>query len=236
MGDKGDLCLHSLRSSPGICYLVLLGAAGGAWAGSWLLKRNRSNFWAAACVLALAAGGLNARYLLTFFGEYNRRPFIYHKYHVDLIEACRWMKPRLDQYDAVFCTTVRVNQPYIIMLHELGYDPARWLADPKVIDTAGMYDNVLQFGKTHFLYYQTGPGGMRPDPRAGLAEFLAGPKGKKALFILRRLPARDGMSRGDFDEEAMLRQMAGYASWNVVKEIRRPADDEVVMKLVEAML
>jgi hypothetical protein len=238
-GDKNELCLHSLRSSPGICGLVLLAAAGGAWAGGWLLRRNRSNFWAAACVLALTVAGLNARYLPTFFGEYNRRPYIYRRYHEDLAEACRWLKHRLDQdpnvYDAVFCTTFGMKQPYIIALHELDYDPARWQGDPKVIDTAGMFDTVLQFGKMHFLNYQmTSAGKMSPDPRVGLGEFLEGAKGKKALFILRRFPAIDGMSRGDFDEEEVLRKHVGLASWHVIEEIHRPGDNEVVLKLVEA--
>lgn len=235
-GDDGLLSLHSLRSSPGICGMVLLAAAGAVFGGSWLLRRSRPAFWAATFAVVLVAAGLNVRYLRTFFGEYNSRSLIYRKYHTDLVEACRWLKPNLDKYDAVFCTTILLNQPYIITLHELEHSPARWLADEKVRDTARAFDDVYRYGKMHFLHYQRGAsGGMVLDPRVGLEGCFARGKAQTALFVLRRIPARDGMSDGtDWDEEPMLRRLTGLRSWSVVHEIRRPGDNEVVLKLVEA--
>src|SRR3990172_7139865 len=77
-GDDGKLSLHALRSSPGVCGMVLLAAGGAAWGGGWLWKRNRQGFWGGVAVFVLAAVALNAVYLARFFGEYNRRPLIYH--------------------------------------------------------------------------------------------------------------------------------------------------------------
>jgi hypothetical protein len=236
VGDDGKLCLHSLRSSPGLCALVLLAAAGASAAGAWLLKRpagaapegrSRLAFWAAAGGLVLVAAGLNVRYLHGFFGEYNRRPYIYHRYHEDLVEVCRdWLRPRLDQYDAVFVTTdtaatfrryapafgmadssqflrqylpaysdvycppASVNQPYIIMLHELDYDPQRWLDDVKVRDpSAGMFDRYLRCGKLHFLYAGLRPAGQQLQVEAPYApaieELKNNGKPDRVLFILR---------------------------------------------------
>jgi hypothetical protein len=208
--------LHSLRSSPGICGLVLLAAAGTAWAGNWLWRRSRSRFWSAAGAMALAIIVMNARYLPQFFGEYNRRPFIYHRYHVDLVAATRWLKPRLDQYDAVFCTTdslaepVRylktmgvdlpvfvpegtIKQPYITMLHELNYDPQRWLNEvTEMTDPSGaMYTFCFRFGKICFLYpskqieIRDGRPHMVPTSKAFINQLRTNGKPDRVLYILR---------------------------------------------------
>lgn len=216
VGDDQQLCLHSLRSSPGICGLVLLAAAGAAWAGDWLWRRSRSWFWGAAVAMALAVVSMNAWYLSQFFGEYNRRPFIYHRYHADLVAATRWLKPRLDQYDAVFCTTdslaepVRylkatgmdlpvfvpdgsIKQPYITMLHELDYDPQRWLKEaPEMSDPSeAMYTFCFRFGKICFLYpskqieIRNGRPYMVPTSAAFINELRSNGKPDRVLFILR---------------------------------------------------
>ncbi len=216
VGDDQQLCLHSLRSSPGICGLVLLAAAGAAWAGGWLWKRSQSWFWGAAGAMAFAVVVMNAWYLWQFFGEYNRRPFIYHRCHVDLVAASRWLKPRLDQYDAVFCTTDSltepvkylktmgvdlpvfvpdgsIKQPYIIMLHELDYDPRRWLQEvPEMSDPSGaMYTFCFRFGKICFLYpsKQIEIGNGRPHMVSTSTAFInqlrSNGKSDRVLFILR---------------------------------------------------
>jgi hypothetical protein len=215
-GDDQQLCLHSLRSSPGICGLVLLAAAGATWAAGWLWKRSQSWFWGSAVAMALAVVLMNAWYLSRFFGEYNRRPFIYHRYHVDLVAASQWLKPRLHQYDAVFCTTdslaepVRylktmgvdlpvfvpegtIKQPYITMLHELNYDPQRWLNEvPEMTDPSGaMYTFCFRFGKICFLYpskqieIRDGRPHMVPTSKAFINQLRTNGKPDRVLYILR---------------------------------------------------
>jgi 4-amino-4-deoxy-L-arabinose transferase-like glycosyltransferase len=216
VGDDQQLCLHSLRSSPGICGLVLLAAAGATWAGGWLWSRSRSWFWGATLAMALAVVLMNVRYLSQFFAEYNRRPFIYHRYHADLVAASRWLKPRLDQYDAVFCTTDAlaepikylqqmgadlpvfvpdgsIKQPYIIMLHELDYNPQRWLKEaPEMSDPNGaMYTVCFRFGKICFLYpakqieIRNSQPHMAPTSAAFINELRGNGKPDRVLFILR---------------------------------------------------
>jgi hypothetical protein len=177
--------------------LAILPVAAVLGAVAAVLWARRAIRWAClglAGALVLAAGGFSARYLPTFFGEYNRRPFIYHKYHTDLVEACGWLKPKLDQYDAVVCTTLNINQPYILLLHELEYDPARWLADRKDFDPSFMFDRYFGFGKFTFLQYgqmldRDGSGRSRlyldPQSQARLREVRAAGAGRKAIFLLR---------------------------------------------------
>jgi len=94
--------LHPLRSSPGLCSLVLLAAVGAVEAGKWLWQKNRKTAISVFVAFTVAVAGLNAKYLYYFYGKYNNEPWIYHPYHTDLVEACRWLRPRFDQFDAVF--------------------------------------------------------------------------------------------------------------------------------------
>jgi 4-amino-4-deoxy-L-arabinose transferase-like glycosyltransferase len=145
---------HCLRSSPGLCSLILPAAVGAVVAGSWLWKRNKKLFSTALVIFIIAVIGLNVRYVYHYFGEYNRRQEIYHQYHTDLVEACRWLKPRFDEYDAIFCTTERMNMPYVITLVALGYDPKRWLNEPcEFINNPGSeFDYYNRYGKMYFTY------------------------------------------------------------------------------------
>ncbi len=146
------ISLHSLRSLPGLCSLVLLAALGAVAAGRWLWKKNHRLTFITIAVFTVAVVGLNARYLHRFYGEFNRRPTIYHSFHVDLIEACRWLRGRLDDVDAVFCTTNGMNQPYIITLVALEYEPQRWFREERNFITPANYDLYTRYGKMHFMY------------------------------------------------------------------------------------
>jgi 4-amino-4-deoxy-L-arabinose transferase-like glycosyltransferase len=152
---KQATSMHALRSLPGIWGLILLGAYGGLTAGA-LVRKTR--YWIAIpVVLAMGIAVLlfNALYLPKFYGAFNRIPHIYHSYHVDLLKACEWLKSRFDGIDAVFVTTRGMNQPYIITLVGLSYDPHQWFADTKVVHAPGEWDVYLRYGKMHFMY----PGG-----------------------------------------------------------------------------
>ncbi len=143
---------HALRSLPGICGLVLLGALGTVATVEWLWKRRRSVAYGAIVVLSLAAITLNALYLPVFFGKFNRDLQMYHSYQVDLLEACKWLKPRMKTTDAVFVTTQAMNQPYILTLVALEHDPERWFDEPREYTTPGEWDHYTRYGKMRFMY------------------------------------------------------------------------------------
>ncbi len=148
-----ELSMHALRASPGMACLILLAALGLVTAANWLWQRQRPVTLALSGLLAVAVVGLNVRFLRTFFGEYNRRPRVYHLgYHVDLVEACDWLRPDLADADAVFCTARSMNLPYVVTLVALGYDPVRWFEDERDVRTPGEWDMVLRYGKMHFMY------------------------------------------------------------------------------------
>jgi 4-amino-4-deoxy-L-arabinose transferase-like glycosyltransferase len=146
------LSVHALRSAPGIPALILLGALGAAGAWQWLRPHSRPLALAAALVLALAAVILDGRFLGRYFGEWNRRPEIYHGYHADLVEAMRWLKPRLNQTDPVFVSTIGLNEPWAITLVTLEHDPKRWLTEPREMRVLGDWEVYIRYGRMYFMY------------------------------------------------------------------------------------
>jgi 4-amino-4-deoxy-L-arabinose transferase-like glycosyltransferase len=144
--------MHALRSSPGLCSLVLLAAVGAVNIGRWLWKESRTSHVAFAAILAGMVIGLNTRYLYRFYGKYNHLPGIYRAYHSDLVEACHWLRPRFDKFDAIFCTAEGMNMPYIVSLVVLDYDPARWFRESRNFTTLGEWDIYMRYGKMHFDY------------------------------------------------------------------------------------
>ena len=179
----GDLWgLHALRSSPGICALMILAAVGAVAVGAWLLQRRRAVALGVAAVLVLAAVGLNVRYYATYFGEYNDRKIIQQTFHADIVEACEWLKPRVDPYDAVFWAVTETNQPYMITLVAMDWDPARWFREGRTFITSGsMYghDFCGSYGKMHFMYpkyYQKKHQELLKNGRADRVLFIVRPK------------------------------------------------------------
>jgi 4-amino-4-deoxy-L-arabinose transferase-like glycosyltransferase len=146
------LSIHALRSSPGLCSLILLASVGAVSAADWLRKRNIKLFLTAVIIFVIAVFTLNIRYLYHFYGEYNRRSEIYLLFHTDLMDACKWLKPRLDDFDAVFCTTEDLNMPYVVFLVALNYDPNRWFSEPKEFFADGEFDYCTHYGKIYFMY------------------------------------------------------------------------------------
>ncbi|MGB8226190.1 MAG: glycosyltransferase family 39 protein [Sedimentisphaerales bacterium] len=155
--------LHALRSAPGLCALTLLSAVGLIAAVKWFWKQNPNNTKIGIIAFALIAIGLNTRFLYHFFGEFNRRPAVYHLYHTDLTEACDWLKPHFDDFDAVYVTTLGLNMPYVVTAVALNYDPNRWFSEPIEISTAttlgienaSEWDFYTRYGKMHFIYDYT---------------------------------------------------------------------------------
>src|SRR5207247_10835042 len=85
-------------------------------------------------------------------------PAKYHVNHIDLLEACAWLRPRLDRFDAVYVTGAGMSHPYMYTLVALGYDPRRWFQDSKEI-VAGPLPNgadnrediYTPFRRMHFM-------------------------------------------------------------------------------------
>src|SRR6185369_7796965 len=96
--------MHALRSLPGLPAFVLLGAVGAVAAVKWLWPRPQFAIpvLSAAALLVIA---LNINFAQKFFGD----DFLWQKQKVpifsyDVFEAARWLRPHLDEVDAVFVT------------------------------------------------------------------------------------------------------------------------------------
>jgi 4-amino-4-deoxy-L-arabinose transferase-like glycosyltransferase len=182
---SSNVGVHALRSAPGGWSLVLLGAWGAAAAGLWLWRHQREAAVAAIALFAVAAGLLDGRSLATFFGPMNRDPEVYHAYQTDLLEASRWLRPRLERYNEVYVTATGMNEPFAITLVGLGYDARRWFREPREWARLGDWDVCLRYGRMHFLYGQC----WRAHIEAEQADAVARP----VLFIVR--PGELGLAR-----------------------------------------
>lgn len=179
--------MHAFRSSPGLCGMVMVGAVGAVAAWRFLAARSRKIAIAAAAVLVALAVVLTCRFERYMLGSYVALPDVYHAYHADIYQACRWLKPRMGKADAVVCTTTATNQPYIVCLVAADYSPKDWFADPHIVWTdepdrwssfshiqtvpkPGEWDQHEQFGKWFFPYTNLWQGGVRTllaaDPNA----------------------------------------------------------------------
>lgn len=146
------MSMHALRSAPGLPVLVVLGALGAAAAGRALAKRSRPALLAGAGALAVVAVVLTTQFLLFFYGPYVRRPAVQRGFHVDLMNALAWLKPRLGSADAVFITKTGLNTPYIVALVALNYDPEQWFRDEKTMTALGEWEHFTQVGKFYYMY------------------------------------------------------------------------------------
>lgn len=144
--------MHSLRSLPGLCGLILLSAFGAVYSLRWLWNRTHSYVGGIIAVSIIIVVISNVQYLYRFYIDYDRIPEVYSLYHTDFIEACEWLNPRIDEAEAVFCTTRELNMPYILALVALDYDPHQWFEDPRRFETVGEWDYYSRFGKMYFIY------------------------------------------------------------------------------------
>jgi 4-amino-4-deoxy-L-arabinose transferase-like glycosyltransferase len=193
------LSVHALRSAAGIPALVLLAALGAASAWAWLCARSRPLAVAAAVSLALASAALDGRFLWRYFGEYNRRLEIYHGYQTDLVEAARWLGPRLREDDPVFFTTIGLNEPWAITLVTLAHDPRRWFSEPREMRVVGGWEVYIRYGRMRFMYgdlwvpdYQR----LEADGVPQHAWFVVRPGEldlKNPVYVVRRPDGRDAL-------------------------------------------
>jgi 4-amino-4-deoxy-L-arabinose transferase-like glycosyltransferase len=144
--------LSILRSAPGLCALVLLSAVGAVDTARWLWTESHRVAIVAAVIFSIVVISMNIKYLHYFYGKYSREPDVYHYFHTDLVEACEWLKPRFNDFDAVYITIAGFNMPYVITTVALSYDPKRWFNEPIEVTTLGEWDFYTRYGKMHFLY------------------------------------------------------------------------------------
>ena len=150
-GAPLTISMHVLRSAPGLNALILLAAVGAVAAGRLLWRRRPVVLAVTGGVFTFAAVALcDVPFLRYYFGPYGQRPVIYRSFHVDELDAWNWVRPRLDTVDAVFLTGTAVNQPYVVALVALGYDPQQWFHQPRDIRAAGEWDNCYRAGKLYF--------------------------------------------------------------------------------------
>lgn len=102
--------------------------------------------------LALAAVVIDGRFLSRYFGENNRRIEIYHGDQADLVEATKWLGPRLRDADQVFFTTIGMNEPWAITLVTLAHEPRRWFSEPRDMRVVGEWEVCVRYGRMHFMY------------------------------------------------------------------------------------
>lgn len=147
--------LHVLRSFAGSCGLVLVAAIGAFFAADYLLKRSRAVALILIAIFVVAAVYSNVQYLNRFFVKFNRHPDIYLYFHTDFVDAMKWLKPRLKDSDLVFCTTKNLNNPYVLSLVLLDYDPHKAFSGPREIILGGEseeWDYCKHFNNMYFMY------------------------------------------------------------------------------------
>jgi len=152
--------LSVLRSAPGVCALILLAAVGAVDTARWLWNKNRNAAVAVVAIFSIMATGMSIKYLHYFYGQYSREPNVYHYFHADLVEACEWLKPRFEDFDAIYITTNELNMPYVVTAVALNYDPKKWFSEPiefapappPEVELPCEWDFYTRYGKMHFLY------------------------------------------------------------------------------------
>lgn len=149
--------MHALRSFPGICGLVLLGAVGAVAAARFAARRGRALGVGMAGSLALLLLWSSVAFGRDLFGRFDRDPAKYGVRHVDLLEAFGWLRPRFGEVDAVYCTISDFAYPYVHAAIGLGYDPRQWFRDERRIIPGPLpwyreADFYLGFGKIEFMF------------------------------------------------------------------------------------
>src|SRR5262249_10408888 len=148
---------HGLRSIPGIIALTLLAARAAGAPFPSLARRALGFAYAVAAIIAIVGAAEAVSFVRAYFDD--RSPVKYIAFAADLVDACKRMKPRLDQYDAIFVTGNAISHPYIYTLVITQYAPQRWFADPKTFIDGPLpngwsrYEQVcLRYGKLHFMF------------------------------------------------------------------------------------
>ena len=172
--------LHTLRSSAGLCALIMLAGIGLSWPLA-VLRRQHLHAWLLTVSLAMIALIVpqTVRFLRVYFHDRPHQTPVYYGTHMDLLAACEWLRPELADVDVVICFAAGQNPgytPYLITLLSLQHEPRAWFAEPREVYSTGVWDRCVSYGKFHFLY---------GEERERLMDRLraAGEKARVVLFL-----------------------------------------------------
>ena len=186
--------VHSLRSAAGLPALALVVGMGWQELLGWFRKRGRNPSVAAMAVLLVAVGLETARFTKQFYVDAVRNRTTQIEYQAALFDAARWLGKQAGPDDTVFCTTTAMNEPFVIMLVGMRYDPKQWLKDDKDrLD--GEYDRYRRFGRFNFVYDDTAQArvkALEADTLKQHAWFVVRPGEFSLSDPALRLPAPDG--------------------------------------------
>jgi len=171
--------VHELRSAAGIGGLVMLAAFGAisAWNALWF--RSRALARGVGLAFAAIALGFVVRALVVFYGEYDRRPIVWHAFQSDFGDAMGWLRPRFARADAVFSTRLFLNEPWSIAMVRLGYDPLRWFAEPREQVVHDGWEDYRRVGKLRFIFDDAAKrdaDSLQADHRADRVFFIVRPR------------------------------------------------------------
>lgn len=175
---------HAMRSAPGMALAALLAAVGlvETWRAlaSSRVRILRLTLASVLGAILLAQSAAFARHIFFVRPKEGRTGIVFH---VDLVEACRWLGPRLPDLDAVYFTTAEFNLPYIVAACALPLDPALWHAQPREYREENNWLYYSRVGKLHFLYDRT--------PAVQVAQLFADRAPGRHAFVVRpvELPA-----------------------------------------------
>jgi 4-amino-4-deoxy-L-arabinose transferase-like glycosyltransferase len=173
---------HPLRSFPGLIPLSLVAALGVTEFTRILVARRRTLARGAVGALGVWIIVSHALYLRQYFGPFNDDAGKYWQRHVDVMEACAWLKPRFDDVDGVFLTHEMLPFPHVLPLVFLEYDPRRWFAEPREYipcpPTLQAEVVCARFGKVRLMY--------QPDrATAELSAMQSDDRRERIVLILR---------------------------------------------------
>jgi 4-amino-4-deoxy-L-arabinose transferase-like glycosyltransferase len=184
---------HSLRSLPGVACFALISALGVVTAGNWLCHLKRQA--ARTSIAAIAASVIlisSAAFLRSYFGDdFSRFKASHLVFGADILEASRWVAPRLSGADALFVTGFATQTDAIVLLG-LNYDPRQWFRESRELIHGPLPDGrfkgedfYVSYGKVHFLLTQ--------EVMANLGALIEEDKPHRLLFIVR--PGELGLER-----------------------------------------
>jgi hypothetical protein len=149
--------IHPLRCFVGIVGLCVCAALGAVAATRRIYSPNV--MVARAAIASFAAWVIISHlfFALYFFGEFNEQSDRLLSRRVDLMQACDWLRPRMNSVDAVFCTEKDMLIPHDNLLMWLEYSPKQWFDEPRDYSTgrAPYYRRTVctRFGKVRIMYH-----------------------------------------------------------------------------------
>ncbi len=171
---------HSFRSATGLIGLVLVCAVGAQSAMEWVRGKHAGVARLSFGLLLVIMGLSTAAHAAYYMTKVRHLPEVRREFHADLVEAAKWLKPRWDQYEALFCTNKGMNMPYIVTLVAADYDPVRWFREPRSVHNPGEWDLYTRFGKFYTMYdpvfYAPAVEALRANGRPDRVLFIVRPE------------------------------------------------------------